>query len=173
MTDMVAASDRFASLPPTRTFGDVLVREGEEVDIPVSRGDVIELASLVTTGKSGPAFLSRTCADYAYVVFSGDLDDVVINVRGKLSLGPCAVIGSYQYSSILNVVGDGSAVRIAAQADTSGMPLLAPRRKVVVTGTNNDYEIPTSVGPIWAKTVTMSGYTFQYGNGDYSTFCTP
>ena len=75
---------------------------------------------------------------------------------------------------ILNVVGKGHPVLVQSEADVSGVPILAPRRKIIVTGTNNDYEQPTLIGPIWAKVATISGYSFQWGDDPfYGSFCQP
>jgi len=104
-----------------------------------------------------------------------DAENVVVNVRGALSLGPCTYFDAYQgNNSILNVVGKGHPVLVQSEADVSGVPILAPRRKIIVTGTNNDYEQPTLIGPIWAKVATISGYSFQWGDDPfYGSFCQP
>ena len=131
----------------------------------------MELNSLVTTGK----VITRGCFNVGYATVRLDAENVVVNVRGALSLGPCTYFDAYQgNNSILNVVGKGHPVLVQSEADVSGVPILAPRRKIIVTGTNNDYEQPTLIGPIWTKVATISGYSFQWGDDPfYGSFCQP
>ena len=125
----------------------------------------------VSTGKVN----TRGCFNVGYATARLDAENVVVNVRGALSLGPCTYFDAYQgNNSILNVVGKGHPVLVQSEADVSGVPILAPRRKIIVTGTNNDYEQPTLIGPIWAKVATISGYSFQWGDDPfYGSFCQP
>jgi len=172
LTASLSASDRLAALPPTQTFGDVFVKPGETLEIPVTSGSVINFNSLVLGGRAG----GEGCIfeDYASVDLTGgffEKRDVVINVFDKLVVSACATLDEYidpsYQTAIVNVPGPGKTVFIRSESSV-GLPILAPSRTVKVTGRLTFLDdTPTTVAPIWAKNVLMNGYMYQLGDDGF------
>jgi len=175
IADMLAASDSFAALAPTATYGTLDIGPGDTVEIDAGSPaggflGVIELSSVRIRGQ-----VERSTGN---CVASGRLDitgpsNLVVNVRGKLEIGPCGSLqafGPSQPTQIVNVVGTGPSVRIGGTSDHVPA-LLAPRRKVVVKRSSDTLEEPNHLGPIYAFGARMVGNTSQGQDVDSDLFC--
>ena len=163
--DALAASAHFASLPPTQTFDDIILRSKTYDDawmtLYANGPEVINVNNLILDGRQG----QYDCRRYAELVISTNTSyvntTVVINVFGKAFIGDCAYVSNYLYdlaNVIINVVGTGPAVKIAPDA-SSEVPILAPQRSVKVKGPRN-LELPTFVEPIYANKLKLLGYVW-------------
>jgi hypothetical protein len=158
--DAAAASAAFAAVPPNETHLDLDV--GPRASITLDAGTpgaatlgVVNVRSLRVHGVPDPGF---GCSSYAEVDIQGPLSTVV-NVTGKIELGPCAIVYSDFGDVILNAVGKGQ-VRLGPGVEMF-VGLLAPQRNVQVRRPNNYSEQPHRIGPVWARKVAVSGYTHQ------------
>ena len=150
-----AASDALGALPPTRRLGKVVLKPGENLDLQPAEGEVIEIDSL----SMGSIEDAREGCDYGdkFATFSvGSAPGVVINIRGGLQLAGCMVAYSDSDTTIVNLPGSGSGVRIGRGADVS-LPILAPGRSVRVDGSR--FESTVVEAPIWARNIAISGDT--------------
>lgn len=166
--DAAAASAAFAAVPPNETHLDLDIGPGEEITLDAGAPGaatlgVVNVRSLRVHGTPDPDF---GCSGYAEVAIQGPLSTVV-NVTGKIELGPCALVTSDFGDVILNAVGEGQ-VRLGPGVEMF-VGLLAPQRNVQVRRPNNYSEQPHRIGPVWARKLTIAGYTHQIAelNGQY------
>jgi YVTN family beta-propeller protein len=161
-TDAKAASAYFASLPPTQTIDELILRPdqySQTTELTVNGSEVVNVNTLIIDGKAG----QWGCRRYTELLVNDAAYDpnttVVINVFDKFKLGDCGYVTNYVgglEQVIINVVGSGSAVKVAPSA-WSDVPILAPGRSVQVKGAKN-FEEPTFVEPIWANKLKLLGY---------------
>jgi hypothetical protein len=176
--DALAASAYFASLPPTQTIEEIVVRadsggyyETQTLDVGVN--EVINVQRLMVTGKVG----QWNCRRYASLDIGTSSPDItntlVINVFDQLRLGDCGGVWNYfgDYDQvIINVVGPGKAVKLGQGANTD-FAILAPERAVKVQGAQN-FEEPTFVEPLWSRKLKMiAGVYANYFNYDDNGWC--
>ena len=147
----VSASVRLAGLSPSQSLGDVTIKTGETRFILATEGAVIEIDSLTIGGNEGRYY----CLSNGTLDISGG-SGVVLNVRKRLSIGSCGQIYNSSNTAVINVPGRGPSVRIGGEAYVE-IPILAPGRNAIVTGSNNDDEGATFIIPIWAKGARMTG----------------
>jgi len=145
--------------------GDVTIKTGETRFISASEGAVIDIGSLTIGGNEGRY----------YCLSTGTLDieggsGVVLNVHGRLSIGSCGQVYNTSNTAVINVPGRGPSVRIGGEAYVE-VPILAPGRNAIVTGSNNDGEGATFVIPIWAKGARMTGLSLLDDGYFYSAGC--
>ena len=94
----------------------------------------------------------------------------MLNVQNRLSIGSCGQVYNSSNTAVINVPGRGPSVRIGGEAYVE-VPILAPGRNVIVTGSNNDGEGATFVIPIWAKGARMTGLSLLDDGYFYSAGC--
>ena len=172
LATMVTASATLGALPATQHLGTIAIAQGSTFTVTAGEGEVVDIDSITIVGKENHDY---GCYELGYgtLVVHATGPGVVLNVRNKLVLGTCAEVYSTDATTIINAPGIGKTVRIGAEADLS-IPVLAPLRNVVVTGANDDGEVPTTFLGLWGKTGRMNGYTMEYqyaGIGDFT--CTP
>jgi hypothetical protein len=171
--DAAAASAAFAAVPPNETHLDIDLAAGEELTLQAGTPGsatigVVNVRSLRMHGR--PDKLNGGCEDFAVLNVRGPLSTVV-NISGKVELGPCAAIESVSSPpAILNVTGPGSQVRLGPQARVSAS-LLAPRRNVLLRRANNNGESPNRIGPLWARKAKLIGYSQQVHNVNALAVC--
>ncbi len=159
--DAAAASAAFAAVPPNETHLDLDVGPGEGITLDAGTPGaatlgVVNVRSLRVHGTPDPGF---GCSGLAEVAIRGPRSTVV-NVTGKIELGPCALVFDASGGDvILNAVGKGQ-VRLGPGVEMF-VGLLAPQRNVQVRRPNNYSEQPHRIGPVWARKLTMAGYTHQ------------
>jgi hypothetical protein len=173
VTDAATASGAFAAVTPNETHLDIDVGPGEELTLDAGTPGaatlgVVNVRSLRIHGLPDKGL--GGCASNATLNVSGPLSTVV-NVTGKVELGPCAVIGTTSFPpAILNVAGPGSQVRLGPQVELF-LPLLAPQRNVLLRRANNDNEAPNRITSVWARKAKLSGYTQQRSTVDGDPIC--
>jgi hypothetical protein len=172
--DAAAASAAFAAVPPNETHLDIDLAAGEVLTLEAGTPGaatigVVNVRSLRMHGR--PDKLNGGCEDFAVLNIRGPLSTVV-NISGKVELGPCAEIepGSASPPPILNVTGAGSQVRLGPQARVSAA-LLAPHRNVLLKRANNNGESPNRIGPLWARKAKLIGYSQQTHNVGARAMC--
>lgn len=172
-TDAAAASAVFAAVPPNETHLDIDLGPGENITLDAGTPGtgtigVVNVASLRLRGTPDKQF--GGCQNNATLYVSGPLSTVV-NVTGKVELGPCAIVQSTSFpAAVLNVVGSGSTVRLGPNVELYA-PLLAPVRSVSLKRANNNNEAPNKIGPVWARKAKMAGYTQQRSAIDGNATC--
>jgi hypothetical protein len=160
--DAAAASAAFAAMPPNETHLDLDVGPGEEITLDAGTPGaatlgVVNVRSLRVHGTVDPGY---GCSGYAELSIRGPRSTVV-NVTGKIELGPCALVTDEPSGDvILNAVGKGQ-VRLGPGVELF-VGLLAPQRNVQIRRPNNYSEQPHRIGPVWARKLTMPGYTHQF-----------
>lgn len=154
------ASARFAALTPVQTFGNVTVRAGETFTVTAHDGDVLSFDSL--TLLSGTPFTFHDEGGQLAIDCGPD-DQVVVNVRGRLSVGDHADIyakhgipyGTRSTPVIVNVIGRGPAITFA-RIGYIYASVLAPERSVRMTGDTMG-DGATGADSIWAKSTFFAG----------------
>jgi hypothetical protein len=167
--DAAAASAAFAAVPPNETHLDLDIGPGDEITldagtIGAATLGVVNVRSLRVHGTPDK---DNGCLGLGEVNIRGPRSTVV-NVTGKIELGPCALVrDDLAGDVILNAVGKGQ-VRLGPGVEMF-VGLLAPQRNVQVRRPNNYSEQPHRIGPVWARKLTMAGYTHQIAelNGQY------
>lgn len=166
------ASEAFAAMAPTQTFGKVVVEQGEELVIDGTGGAIVDMESLVL--KAVPVrkyygYQLGTCA-YSYYELGGFAtlsvtgnpgDEVVINT-GSLDIGNCAEVNTDGPLVLFNVPGRGKKVRIGVSAIVDffdGTTILAPERLVQIRGARS--EADTRIGQVISKKLISIGYVYQ------------
>jgi hypothetical protein len=151
MTDARTASEYFASLPPTRTFGATTVAPFDTFNLTAAPNEVIHFDSLKIQGDYDPDF-RQLCLESTNFNISGG--PAVINVD-RLDIGPCVIVrGPSTRAVIFNVPGAGRQIRIGRGAGAR-VPILAPARAVSVRGTLDDQI--TFLGALWVRRIKMTG----------------
>jgi len=148
------ASARFAALPPTQTLGDITVAFGAEYHIDVHGGGVVNIQSVTLEGGD----YQRGYGGFL-VIDANSSDSVVINVKGKLSVGRLAAIyrPSNLYAAlttVINLPGRGPSVAIEKEGSVTPA-LLAPGRTVRIDGSALT-EGPTSLAVVWGKSLRLA-----------------
>jgi len=164
--DAVDQSNAIRAMPAVLELGDVLVRQGEylSIDVPPG-GGVIRMQSLVLQGVRSRVSSGYTyeCLysdqDGAYLELIGSQDDeVVLDVVGKVSIGACGAISPSSEAFLINVAGEGNAVRMGKHSygDGVSISILAPERTIKLEGTR----VPeaTYVGYVWGRKIVTRGY---------------
>src|SRR5262249_4029618 len=138
LATMRTASATLGALPPTQHLGDILIKQNDTYTITAPEGGVVDVDSITIVGKEHHNYV---CDQFGYgPLWVEGGPGVVVNVN-RLALGTCAEVYATYDTTIFNVPGPGRTVKIGAEADVS-IPVLAPLRNVVVTGSNNDGEVP-------------------------------
>jgi hypothetical protein len=147
IADVEHASQVLAALPPTHVYGDVVIDNGQTFTIDARGGAVIKMDSLIMKGTrvTGNKLDGRFCDEDPSLTSTLDIvansgDQVLLNV-GRLVLGNCAAPNIHDY--VVNVPGPGPTVRIGTQISdifSDSPTVLAPQRKVVVTGSGQDLQ---------------------------------
>jgi hypothetical protein len=164
--DAVDRSNAIRAMPAVLELGDVHVARGEygTIEVPPG-GGVVRLQSLTLQG-----IRSRVQYGYTYeCLYSGEdgaylevvsdyEDEVILDVVGKVSIGACGAISPWAEDFLINVAGQGKAVRMGKHAYGEGtsISILAPERTIKLEGTR----VPeaTYVGYIWGRKVVTRGY---------------
>jgi len=145
----LSASAELAALPPSQSLGDITVNAGDTVYI--SGDGAIDIGSLTVNGKWGTGF----CSSSAELYISGGA--VVLNVRGRLSIGSCARIDvTGDAAAVINVPGRGRTIHVGGAAYVVA-PILAPARNLVMSGTKTDADGPSTLVSVWVKGLRATG----------------
>lgn len=157
-TDALAASARFAALPPTQVYGDIKVGIGEQVTIDATGGGVIAIKSLRMAGGATEYFDDHvpscsTAFDVTshFTVVANPGDQILLNV-GKLRLGNCAQL-VWPRDAVVNLPGSGGTAKIGV---LNRLPvLLAPGRNLSVLGAADD--VQSSIGATHVRRLSTRG----------------
>jgi hypothetical protein len=147
------ASAQLAALPPTQTFGAVVVPANTIYHIDAHGGGVVNFKSL--------ALLSdATFGGASISIDAAPADNVVINVFGQLALGKGTFIdrapSSFELTTVINVVGRGPAVT-QGEGSSVFVPVLAPGRTVRMEGKASGFG-PAYTRAVWAKAATLVSF---------------
>jgi len=148
--DRQAASDFFASQPPARELGTLVVPVFTTYTLTTAPNEVVHLDSLDVKGGYDPDF-PLLCYDYTALELAGG--PAVVNVD-RVEIGPCVLVQVLDAVVVLNVSGRGRPIKIGRGAVVEA-PILAPARSVSVRGTVDDGI--TFVGPTFARRLKMTG----------------
>jgi YVTN family beta-propeller protein len=170
--DVLAASAYFASLPPTQTLEEIVLRaDGGTYStyqpLDVGAHEVINVQRLLISGKVGQYGCRRYARIEVGTTSPVDNNTLVINVFDQFKLGDCGSLYNYfgDYDQvIINVVGPGKAVKFGQGSDIEFV-VLAPERSIKVQGAQN-FEEPTYLEPLWGRKLKMIAgvyaNTYQY-----------
>ncbi len=151
--DIASASDYFAALPPTQTFGTLFLAPATTTAITVAAGDVVDIDYVQIQGPKYTKTTDCTATPGARLDIVGE-GPAVINVI-MIHPGACGSLTSEATGGpiIINYKGTGRTPVFHGGQNFVG--ILAPQRTVNVAGTGDAN--PIHVGYIFGRTVKAGG----------------
>ena len=136
----------------------MVVKPGEELDLDVADGDVVQMTSLKLVRGSYDHKAQGVCIGLQpklHISGLGPGEKAVINVAKTVDFGDCSIIENSEFAGVvINATGTGSA-KFGISVTNQGAAILAPLRSITVRGPGNP--VPTLLNNLWGKTVQMSG----------------